>query len=134
MRLKGVTGEENELTLRARGVFACISPWNFPLAIFTGQLSAALAAGNPVVAKPAEQTPVTAFLAVKLLHEAGVPKDVLHLVTGAGKLGEALVKDVRIAGVAFTGSNDTAWAIQKTLAARRGPSCPSLPRPAASMP
>ena len=121
-----MTGEENELTLRARGPFGCISPWNFPLAIFTGQVSAALAAGNPVVAKPAEQTPVSAFLAVKLLHEAGVPKDVLHLVTGAGKLGEALVKDVRIAGIVFTGSNDTAWAIQKTLAARRGPIVPFI--------
>ena len=126
LRLKGPTGEENELSLRARGPFACISPWNFPLAIFTGQIAAALAAGNPVVAKPAEQTPITAFLAVSLLHEAGIPKDVLHLVTGAGKLGEALVKDPRISGVAFTGSNDTAWAIQRALAARRGAIVPFI--------
>ena len=117
--LIGPTGEENFLALRARGPFACISPWNFPLAIFTGQIAAALAAGNTVVAKPAEQTPVTAFRAVKLLHEAGVPTAALHLVTGGGKLGEALVKDPRIAGVAFTGSNEAAWAIQKSLADRR---------------
>ena len=108
------------MTLRGRGPFACISPWNFPLAIFTGQVAAALAAGNPVLAKPAEQTPVTAFLAVKLLHEAGVPKDVLHLVTGAGKLGDALVRDSRICGIAFTGSSETAWLIQRALADRRG--------------
>ncbi|MGE0052880.1 MAG: bifunctional proline dehydrogenase/L-glutamate gamma-semialdehyde dehydrogenase PutA [Hyphomicrobium sp.] len=124
--LKGPTGEENRLFLRARGVFGCISPWNFPLAIFTGQISAALAAGNAVVAKPAEQTPVTAFLAVRLLHEAGIPKDVLHLVTGAGKLGEALVKDPRVSGVVFTGSNETAWAIQRTLVARQGPIVPFI--------
>ncbi len=120
VKLQGPTGEENTLSLRGRGPFACISPWNFPLAIFTGQIAAALAAGNPVVAKPAGQTPVTAFLAVKLLHDAGVPKDVLHLVTGGPKLGEALVRDPRIAGVAFTGSNETAWAIQKSLTERRG--------------
>jgi RHH-type proline utilization regulon transcriptional repressor/proline dehydrogenase/delta 1-pyrroline-5-carboxylate dehydrogenase len=124
--LKGPTGEENILDLRARGVFACISPWNFPLAIFTGQIAAALAAGNAVVAKPAEQTPVTAFLAVRLLQEAGIPKDVLHLVTGAGKLGEALVKDTRVAGVVFTGSNETAWAIQRTLVGRQGPIVPFI--------
>ncbi len=126
VRLAGPTGEENTLSLRARGPFACISPWNFPLAIFTGQIAAALAAGNPVVAKPAGQTPITAFLAVRLLHEAGVPEDVLHLVTGGAKLGEALVKDPRIAGVAFTGSNDTAWAIQKSLTGRRGALVPFI--------
>ena len=124
--LKGPTGEENTLTLRARGPFACISPWNFPLAIFTGQIAAALAAGNPVIAKPAEQTPITAFLAVKLLHEAGVPTGVLHLVTGGGKLGEAIVKDLRVQGVAFTGSTDTARAIQKTLLDRRGAIVPFI--------
>ena len=124
--LKGPTGEENTLTLRARGPFACISPWNFPLAIFTGQIAAALAAGNPVIAKPAEQTPITAFLAVKLMHEAGVPVDVLHLVTGAGKLGEALVKDPRVQGVVFTGSNETARAIQKTMFDRNGPILPFI--------
>jgi RHH-type proline utilization regulon transcriptional repressor/proline dehydrogenase/delta 1-pyrroline-5-carboxylate dehydrogenase len=117
--LPGPTGERNTLTLNGRGVFACISPWNFPLAIFTGQVAAALAAGNAVLAKPAEQTPITAFLATKLLHEAGVPSDVLHLLPGSGRLGEALVKDVRVKGIAFTGSNETAWSIQKALADRR---------------
>lgn len=124
--LKGPTGEENTLTLRARGPFACISPWNFPLAIFTGQIAAALAAGNPVIAKPAEQTPITAFLAAKLLLEAGVPPGVLQLVTGGGKLGEAIVKDLRVQGVAFTGSTDTARAIQKTLLDRRGAIVPFI--------
>jgi RHH-type proline utilization regulon transcriptional repressor/proline dehydrogenase/delta 1-pyrroline-5-carboxylate dehydrogenase len=126
VQLRGPTGEENTLTLRGRGPFACISPWNFPIAIFTGQIAAALAAGNPVVAKPAEQTPIAGFLAVKLLHEAGVPRDVLHLVTGGGKLGEALVKDARIQGVAFTGSSETAWAIQRALADRRGAIIPFI--------
>ncbi len=119
LQLPGPTGERNTLTLNGRGVFACISPWNFPLAIFTGQVAAALAAGNTVLAKPAEQTPITAFLATRLLHEAGVPKDVLHILTGSGRLGEALVKDVRVRGVSFTGSNETAWIIQKALAERR---------------
>jgi RHH-type proline utilization regulon transcriptional repressor/proline dehydrogenase/delta 1-pyrroline-5-carboxylate dehydrogenase len=119
MQLPGPTGERNTLTLNGRGVFACISPWNFPLAIFTGQVAAALAAGNTVLAKPAEQTPITAFLATQLLHEAGVPKDVLHLLTGSGRLGEALVKDVRVRGISFTGSSETAWIIQKALAERR---------------
>lgn len=123
---KGPTGEENTLTLRARGTFACISPWNFPLAIFTGQIAAALAAGNSVVAKPAEQTPITGFLAVKLLHEAGIPVGVLHYVTGGGKLGDALVRDLRVKGVAFTGSNDTARAIQKALYDRGGPIIPFI--------
>ncbi len=117
--LPGPTGERNTLTLHGRGVFACISPWNFPLAIFTGQIAAALAAGNAVVAKPAEQTPITAFLATKLLHEAGVPPNVLHLLPGSGRLGELLIKDARIAGVSFTGSNETAWTIQQALAERR---------------
>ncbi|HEY8193561.1 MAG TPA: bifunctional proline dehydrogenase/L-glutamate gamma-semialdehyde dehydrogenase PutA, partial [Hyphomicrobium sp.] len=126
VQLRGPTGEENTLTLRGRGPFACISPWNFPIAIFTGQIAAALAAGNPVVAKPAEQTPIAGFLVVKLLHEAGVPRDVLHLVTGGGKLGEALVKDARIQGVAFTGSSETAWAIQRALADRRSAIIPFI--------
>jgi RHH-type proline utilization regulon transcriptional repressor/proline dehydrogenase/delta 1-pyrroline-5-carboxylate dehydrogenase len=126
VELRGPTGEENTLTLRGRGPFACISPWNFPVAIFTGQVAAALAAGNPVIAKPAEQTPIAGFLAVKLLHEAGVPRDVLHLVTGGGKLGEALVKDRRIQGIAFTGSDETAWAIQRALADRRSAIIPFI--------
>ncbi|MBX9591049.1 MAG: bifunctional proline dehydrogenase/L-glutamate gamma-semialdehyde dehydrogenase PutA [Hyphomonadaceae bacterium] len=124
--LKGSTGETNLLELRGRGPFACISPWNFPLAIFTGQVAAALAAGNPVLAKPAGQTPIVAFLATQLLHEAGVPPGVLHLLPGGGAVGAALVKDVRVAGVAFTGSNATGWAIQSALADRRGAMVPFI--------
>ncbi|WP_290981446.1 bifunctional proline dehydrogenase/L-glutamate gamma-semialdehyde dehydrogenase PutA [Hyphomicrobium sp.] len=124
--LRGPTGEENTLALRGRGVFGCIAPWNFPIAIFAGQVAAALAAGNAVVAKPAEQAPISGFLAVKLLQEAGVPRDALHLVTGGGKLGEALVKDPRIQGVAFTGSNNTAWSIQRALADRRAAIVPFI--------
>jgi RHH-type transcriptional regulator, proline utilization regulon repressor / proline dehydrogenase / delta 1-pyrroline-5-carboxylate dehydrogenase len=119
--MPGPTGERNSLRLRGRGVFACISPWNFPLAIFTGQVSAALAAGNAALAKPAEQTPLTAALAVQLLHEAGVPPSVLHFLPGDGAtVGGALTSDPRIAGVVFTGSTDTARLIERTLAARPG--------------
>ncbi len=124
--LPGPTGERNTLMLNGRGVFACISPWNFPLAIFVGQVAAALAAGNTVLAKPAEQTPITAFLATQLLHEAGVPGDVLHLLTGSGRLGESLVKDARVNGVSFTGSNETAWTIQRVLAERRAAIVPLI--------
>ncbi len=124
--VNGPTGETNTLELRGRGPFACISPWNFPLAIFTGQVAAALAAGNPVLAKPAEQTPIVAWLAVKLLHEVGVPGNVLHLLPGAGAVGAALVKDPRVAGVVFTGSNETGWAINTALAARRGALVPFI--------
>jgi RHH-type proline utilization regulon transcriptional repressor/proline dehydrogenase/delta 1-pyrroline-5-carboxylate dehydrogenase len=119
--LPGPTGEENRLRLHGRGVFATISPWNFPLAIFTGMASAALAAGNSVIAKPAEQTPLIAALAVKLLHQAGVPEGVLRLCAGDGKVGAAITADPRIAGVAFTGSTETAQAINRALAARDGP-------------
>ncbi len=125
-KLPGPTGERNSIELRGRGVFTCISPWNFPIAIFTGQVSAALAAGNCVIAKPAEQTPVTAFLTVELLHKAGVPGDVLHLLTGDGKVGAALIRDSRTRGIAFTGSNETAWIIQKALAERRGELIPFI--------
>lgn len=108
--------------LRGAGVFACISPWNFPLAIFTGQVTAALAAGNAVIAKPAEQTPLIATEAVRLLHAAGVPTDVLHLLPGDGaRVGAPLVADPRIAGVAFTGSTEVAWEINRTLVRRSGP-------------
>jgi RHH-type transcriptional regulator, proline utilization regulon repressor / proline dehydrogenase / delta 1-pyrroline-5-carboxylate dehydrogenase len=124
--LKGSTGETNFLELRGRGPFVCISPWNFPLAIFTGQVAAALAAGNPVLAKPAEQTPIVAFLAARLLHEAGVPPNVLSLLPGDGRVGAALVKDARVAGVAFTGSNAAAWSIQNALAERRGAIVPFI--------
>jgi RHH-type proline utilization regulon transcriptional repressor/proline dehydrogenase/delta 1-pyrroline-5-carboxylate dehydrogenase len=119
--LRGPTGEKNALRLRGRGVFACISPWNFPLAIFTGQVSAALAAGNAVLAKPAEQTPLTAALAVQFLHEAGVPNDVLQFLPGDGAtVGAALTRDPRVAGVVFTGSTATARLIERSLAARPG--------------
>jgi RHH-type proline utilization regulon transcriptional repressor/proline dehydrogenase/delta 1-pyrroline-5-carboxylate dehydrogenase len=122
VKLPGPTGEENELSLHGRGVFACISPWNFPLAIFTGQVVGALAAGNAVLAKPAEPTPLIAAAAVELLHRAGVPPDVLHLIPGRGsKLGAALFPDPRLAGVALTGSTEAAWAINRSLASREGP-------------
>ncbi|MGO1072349.1 bifunctional proline dehydrogenase/L-glutamate gamma-semialdehyde dehydrogenase PutA [Lysobacter sp. CA199] len=117
--LPGPTGESNTLHLSGRGVFVCISPWNFPLAIFAGQISAALAAGNSVIAKPAEQTNLIGYYAVKLLHEAGVPEAVLQFLPGDGAtVGAALTKDPRVAGVAFTGSTDTARAINRSLAAR----------------
>jgi RHH-type proline utilization regulon transcriptional repressor/proline dehydrogenase/delta 1-pyrroline-5-carboxylate dehydrogenase len=119
--LPGPTGEQNLLRLHGRGVFATISPWNFPLAIFSGMATAALAAGNTVIAKPAEQTPLIAALAVKLCHEAGVPSDVLQLAPGDGTAGAALTSDPRLAGVAFTGSTETARAINRALAARDAP-------------
>ncbi len=126
IELKGPTGERNTLELRPRGVFACISPWNFPLAIFTGQAAAALAAGNAVLAKPAEETPLAASVAARLLHEAGVPPRVLQFLPGGGEIGAALARDPRVGGVAFTGSNGTAWAIQKALADRRGAIVPFI--------
>ncbi len=117
--LPGPTGESNQLQLQGRGVFVCISPWNFPLAIFLGQVSAALAAGNSVIAKPAEQTNLIGHAAVKLLHEAGIPEAVLQFLPGDGAtVGAALTKDPRVAGVAFTGSTDTARAINRALAGR----------------
>ncbi|MDO8800458.1 bifunctional proline dehydrogenase/L-glutamate gamma-semialdehyde dehydrogenase PutA [Phenylobacterium sp.] len=125
--LKGPVGEVNQLSLHGRGVFACISPWNFPLAIFTGQIAAALAAGNAVVAKPAEQTPLIAAEAVRLFHKAGLPFDVLHLLPGdGGVVGAAIVAHPTCAGVAFTGGTDTAWAINRTLAARPGAIVPFI--------
>ena len=120
-RLPGPTGEDNYLRLHGRGVFVTISPWNFPLAIFTGMASAAIAAGNTVLAKPAEQTPLIAALAVRLCHEAGIPADVLQLVPGDGKVGAMLTAHEALAGVAFTGSTETAHAINRALAARPGP-------------
>jgi RHH-type proline utilization regulon transcriptional repressor/proline dehydrogenase/delta 1-pyrroline-5-carboxylate dehydrogenase len=122
LALPGPTGERNRIALHGRGVFACISPWNFPLAIFTGQIAAALAAGNAVIAKPAEQTPLVAAAAIRLLQTAGIPSDVLNLLPGSGEsVGGALTADPRIAGVAFTGSTDTARAINLALAQRPGP-------------
>ncbi|MGY1521060.1 bifunctional proline dehydrogenase/L-glutamate gamma-semialdehyde dehydrogenase PutA [Luteimonas sp. A482] len=117
--LPGPTGESNTLQLGGRGVFVCISPWNFPLAIFAGQVAAALAAGNAVIAKPAEQTNLVGWHAVTLLHEAGIPAQVLQFVPGDGAtVGAALTSDPRVAGVAFTGSTDTARAINRAMAAR----------------
>lgn len=114
--MPGYTGELNRLTLHGRGTFVCISPWNFPLAIFTGQVVAALVAGNCVLAKPASQTPYIAQRAVEIMHAAGVPRDVLHLIIGNGALGGYMVSQVDVAGVAFTGSTATAKIIQKSLA------------------
>ena len=122
MPLPGPTGESNHLLLHGRGVFVCISPWNFPLAIFTGQVAAALAAGNTVLAKPAAQTSLVAAKAVELLHEAGIPGNVLHFLPGAGAvIGAVAVGDPRVAGVAFTGSMATAQRINRSLAGRDGP-------------
>jgi RHH-type proline utilization regulon transcriptional repressor/proline dehydrogenase/delta 1-pyrroline-5-carboxylate dehydrogenase len=123
----GITGETNTLTLTARGVWVCISPWNFPLAIFMGQVAAALATGNTVLAKPAEQTPAIAALAVRLLHAAGVPLDALQLLHGPGEtVGAALVAQPGVAGVVFTGSTEVAKIIQRALAAKDGPIVPLI--------
>ena len=125
--LKGPVGEINSLVLHGRGVFACISPWNFPLAIFTGQIAAALAAGNAVLAKPAEQTPLIAAEAVRLYYKAGLDANLLALVPGRGEtVGAALVSHPGIDGVAFTGGTDTATAINKALAARPGAIIPFI--------
>jgi RHH-type proline utilization regulon transcriptional repressor/proline dehydrogenase/delta 1-pyrroline-5-carboxylate dehydrogenase len=124
--LPGPTGESNALAYRGRGVFVCISPWNFPLSIFAGQVAAALAAGNAVAAKPAEQTPKVAAAAVRILHDAGVPADALQLVIGDGKIGAALVSDRRCAGVAFTGSTEVARAINRVLAGKDQPIVPLI--------
>ena len=125
--LPGPTGESNILTLHGRGVFVCISPWNFPLAIFIGQVVAALVSGNSVLAKPAEQTPAIAQAAVALLHEAGVPSDVLQLATGAGEtVGAALVNAPEVAGVCFTGSTIVAKHIARALATKDGPIVPLI--------
>jgi RHH-type proline utilization regulon transcriptional repressor/proline dehydrogenase/delta 1-pyrroline-5-carboxylate dehydrogenase len=124
--MPGPTGESNVLSYRGRGVFVCISPWNFPLAIFVGQVAAALAAGNTVVAKPAEQTPLVAAAAVRLLQEAGVPPTALQLVPGDGSVGAALVAHDRVAGIVFTGSTPVARTIARVLAAKDGPIVPLI--------
>jgi RHH-type transcriptional regulator, proline utilization regulon repressor / proline dehydrogenase / delta 1-pyrroline-5-carboxylate dehydrogenase len=124
--MPGPTGESNMLRLRGRGVFVATSPWNFPLAIFLGQVTAALMAGNSVVAKPAEQTPLIAAEATRLLHEAGVPVSALHLAQGDGRIGAALVAHPDIAGVVFTGSTEVARSINRTLAAKDGPIVPLI--------
>ena len=118
--MPGPAGETNELSNTGRGVFVCISPWNFPLAIFAGQIAAALAAGNTVLAKPAEQTPLTAYRAVQIFQDAGLPKDVLHLLSGEGNVGAAMVDVPNIAGVCFTGSTEVAKIINMALAQKEG--------------
>ena len=125
--MPGPTGESNELRLMARGPWVCISPWNFPLAIFMGQVAAALATGNTVLAKPAEQTPGVALEAVKLLHAAGVPEGALQLLHGPGDtVGAALVAAPGVAGVVFTGSTQVAKIINRALAAKDGPIVPLI--------
>jgi RHH-type proline utilization regulon transcriptional repressor/proline dehydrogenase/delta 1-pyrroline-5-carboxylate dehydrogenase len=125
--LPGPTGEDNSLALRGRGVFFCISPWNFPLAIFAGQVAAALAAGNGALAKPAERTPLVAAAAVRLLHRAGVPVELLHLIPGKGsRIGKQVLGDPRLAGVVMTGSTETARTINQALAARDGAILPLI--------
>jgi len=125
LSLPGPTGEQNELRLHGRGVIGAISPWNFPLAIFTGLVSAPLAAGNAVIAKPAGQTPLIAALAVELMHQAGIPKDIVQLAPGSGRVvGGTLTAHPLLAGVVFTGSTETARTINRTLAERDGPIIP----------
>ncbi|MBY0281795.1 MAG: L-glutamate gamma-semialdehyde dehydrogenase [Alphaproteobacteria bacterium] len=125
--LPGPTGELNQLSYHGRGVFACISPWNFPLAIFIGQVAAALGAGNCVIAKPAAPTPHVAQLVVNLAYKVGIPKGALQLlITSGSQFSDIIIKDNRIAGVAFTGSNDTAHSINLTLAERKGPIVPFI--------
>src|SRR5438132_372454 len=125
--LRGPTGERNLLSLHGRGVFVCISPWNFPLAIFTGQITAALMAGNAVVAKPAPATPLIAHAMTRLLHEAGVPGDILQLTPAEGPpFGQVALAHQAMAGVAFTGSTATAATINRALANREGPIVPLI--------
>ena len=126
-RFYGYTGETNELSLHPRGTIVCISPWNFPLAIFVGQVVASLVTGNCVIAKPAEQTSLMAAFAVGLMHDAGFPKAVIQLLPGLGEtIGASLVSDARTAGVIFTGSTQVARLIQQTLAAKPGPLVPLI--------
>ncbi len=125
--LPGPTGEINQLSLHGKGVFVCISPWNFPLAIFMGQVTAALAAGNAVIAKPAKQTPLVAARAIKLLYDAGVPQDLIGLVVGPGsQLGDLLTRHPNTAGVVFTGSTQTAQHVNRLLAEKPGPITPLI--------
>ena len=125
-RLPGPTGESNVLTLHGRGTFVCISPWNFPLAIFTGQVVAALIAGNSVIAKAAEQAPKIAAYAAQLMYQAGIPQDAMVLVSGDGQTGAQLVAHKDVAGVAFTGSTEVARLINRALAAKDGPIVPLI--------
>ncbi len=124
--LPGPTGETNKLYYKPRGTFICISPWNFPLAIFTGQIVAAVMAGNSVIAKPAEQTPKIAAKVLELMESAGLPKDIVQLVFGDGQIGAELIYHEHVAGVAFTGSTEVAKKINMTLAANEGPIVPLI--------
>ncbi|MFN3234513.1 MAG: bifunctional proline dehydrogenase/L-glutamate gamma-semialdehyde dehydrogenase PutA [Gammaproteobacteria bacterium] len=125
--LPGPTGESNRMYMHGRGVALCISPWNFPLAIFTGQIVAALVAGNSVIAKPSEQTPLIAMRAVELMHEAGIPAEVMQLVPGRGSvIGAKMVADERVKAVMMTGSTETAQTINQTLANRKGDIVPLI--------
>lgn len=125
--MPGPTGEINQLQMHGRGTFLCISPWNFPLAIFTGQVVAALAAGNTVIAKPAEQTSLIAAKAVALMHEAGIPDDVIQLLPGSGRvIGGVAIPDERVSGIMFTGSTETAQIINRGLAERKGAIVPFI--------
>jgi RHH-type proline utilization regulon transcriptional repressor/proline dehydrogenase/delta 1-pyrroline-5-carboxylate dehydrogenase len=124
--LPGPTGESNVLRLAGKGVFVCISPWNFPLSIFLGQVAAALATGNTVLAKPAGETPLVAFEAVGLLHRAGIPADVLHYLPGGGDVGATAVAQPQVRGVVFTGSTATARRIATVLAGKDGPLVPLI--------
>jgi RHH-type proline utilization regulon transcriptional repressor/proline dehydrogenase/delta 1-pyrroline-5-carboxylate dehydrogenase len=124
--MPGPTGESNVLTLHGRGVFVCISPWNFPLAIFTGQCVAALMAGNAIIAKPASPTPAIALRAVQLMHAAGIPGNVANFMPGSGRMGGAMVAHKDTAGVVFTGSTEVAWSINRALAAKDGPIVPLI--------
>lgn len=119
---RGYTGESSVSGYRGKGIFVCISPWNFPLAIFLGQISAALVAGNCVIAKPAEQTPKIAYFITKLAYRCGIPDFALQLILGKGEtIGAALISNNNIVGVAFTGSTKTAWIINRALASRNAP-------------
>lgn len=120
-KLPSITGENNSLQFSGKGIFACISPWNFPVAIFAGQIAAALVSGNAVIAKPAEQSPLSAYLITRIFYEAGVPKDVLNFIPGDGEIGAAMVSDENVSGVVFTGSTETARKINIALAARNAP-------------
>lgn len=125
VELPGYTGESNVLRMKGRGIILCISPWNFPIAIFTGQIAAALVTGNAVIAKPSGQTPLTAARVTQLFYEAGVPRKILQLIPGLGStVGQALIESSKISGIIFTGSDITARHIQKTLANRSGPIVP----------
>jgi RHH-type proline utilization regulon transcriptional repressor/proline dehydrogenase/delta 1-pyrroline-5-carboxylate dehydrogenase len=124
--MPGPTGETNQLSTFGRGIFICISPWNFPLAIFLGQITAALVTGNAAIAKPAEQTPLIAAEAIRLLHRCGVPGAVLQFLPGGGDIGAALAASPDIAGVVFTGSMETARAINRVLASKDGPIIPFI--------